>query len=96
MAGGNEFSMKEAIAQLIKSYRMDDKMLELKLVDMWREMMGKMIASKTTTVIYKNRILSIQVNSAPLRNELLMIRSEIMERLNEKLGVNLIDEIQFR
>lgn len=96
MAGGNEFSMKEAIAQLIKSYRMDDKMLELKLADMWRELMGKMIASKTTGVIYKNRILSIQVNSAPLRNELMMIRSEIMERLNEKLGVNLIDEIQIR
>ncbi|MCX7745093.1 MAG: DUF721 domain-containing protein [Flavobacteriales bacterium] len=96
MAGGNEFSMKEAIAQLIKSYRMDDKMLELKLADMWRELMGKMIASKTTGVIYKNRILSIQVNSAPLRNELMMIRSEIMERLNEKLGVNLIDDIQFR
>lgn len=88
--------MKEAIAQLIKSYRMDDKMLELKLADMWRELMGKMIASKTTGVIYKNRILSIQVNSAPLRNELMMIRSEIMERLNEKLGVNLIDDIQFR
>lgn len=88
--------MKEAIAQLIKSYRMDDKMLELKLADMWRELMGKMIASKTTGVIYKNRILSIQVNSAPLRNELMMIRSEIMERLNEKLGVNLIDEIQIR
>ncbi len=96
MAGGNEFSMKEAIAQLIKSYRMDDKMLELKLADMWKELMGKMIASKTTAVIYKNRRLSIQVNSAPLRNELMMIRSEIMERLNEKLGVNLIDEIQFR
>jgi predicted nucleic acid-binding Zn ribbon protein len=96
MAGGNEFTMKEAIAQLIKSYRMDDKMLELQLGEIWRELMGKMIASKTTGVYYKNRILAVQVNSAPLRNELMMIRSEILERLNEKLGVKLIDEIQIR
>jgi predicted nucleic acid-binding Zn ribbon protein len=96
MAGGNEFTMKEAIAELIKSYRMDDKILELQLGKIWKDLMGKMIASKTTGVQYKNRILTIQVNSAPLRNELMMIRSEILQRLNEKLGAKLIDEIQIR
>ena len=96
MAGGNEYTMKEAIEQLIKSYRMDDKMMELQLGEMWRELMGKMITSKTNGIHYKNKVLTIQVNSAPLRNELMMIRSEILERLNEKLGVKLIDEIQIR
>lgn len=96
MAEGNEFSMKEAISELIRSYRLEDKIIELKLGEIWRNLMGKMIASKTIGIYYKNRILAIHVNSAPLRNELMMIRSEIQERLNEKLGANLIDEIQIR
>jgi hypothetical protein len=94
MSHFNEFNMKDAIHELLKTYKLDHPMLELKIKAIWDETMGAMISKKTTKLIFKNRIVHITVNSSVLRNELVMMKTELKEKLNEKLGGELIDEIQ--
>ena len=44
MSKHNEHSLKEVIDQMLKAYRLDDKLAERKLIASWESVMGVMIA----------------------------------------------------
>jgi predicted nucleic acid-binding Zn ribbon protein len=74
----------------------DRKLKEVNLVSQWEEMMGKTIASRTDRIYIRNGIVYIHVTSAVLKSELLMMRQQIIDRLNESAGEKLIQSIVIR
>jgi len=70
--------------------------MEVNLVNSWEEMVGKAIASRTSKVYIKDQVLYIRLNSSVARNELMMLREALREKLNEKAGKELIREIVLR
>ena len=57
------------------------------------EMMGKAVANRTKDIFIRDRKLFIRLESAVIKNELLMMRSNIIEKMNERAGSSIIDEI---
>src|ERR1043165_3533819 len=96
MSRHNEQSLKEAIELLLKTYKLDVKIAENKLISLWEEVMGKMIAKHTTDLSIKNKQLYITLDSAALRNELLLSKSKIIELMNEAVGKEVINEVVLR
>ena len=43
-----------------------------------------------------NRTLYVQLSSAVLRNELMMLRNDLLRRFNDEFGHPVIDNIVFR
>lgn len=80
----------------IREMKLEDKLMEVNLVNSWEEMVGKAIASRTSKVYIKDQILHIRLNSSVARNELMMLREALREKLNEKAGKELIREIVLR
>jgi len=80
----------------IREMRLEDKLMEVNLVNSWEEMVGKAIASRTSKVYIKDQVLYIRLNSSVARNELMMLREALREKLNEKAGKELIREIVLR
>ena len=80
----------------IREMKLEDKLMEVNLVSSWEEMVGKAIASRTSKVYIKDQILHIRLNSSVARNELMMLREALREKLNEKAGKELIREIVLR
>lgn len=96
MSKHNEHSIKEAIEVLLKTYRLDDKLSEKKLISSWNEIMGKMIANHTTDLYIKNKQLFVSLDSAALKNELLLAKSKIVQMLNDTAGKEIISDIIFK
>ena len=96
MNDNNQHSIKEALDNLLKVYKLDDKMAERKLIQSWDELMGKMIAKHTKNISIRNKQLFVTVDSAALRNELVMAKSTIIKTMNNNAGKELIKEIIFR
>jgi predicted nucleic acid-binding Zn ribbon protein len=92
----NEHSLKDAIEMLLKTYRLDDKLAESRLINSWEEVMGKMIAKHTTDVSIRNKQLFVTLDSAALRNELSLGKSKIVKMLNDAVGRTVINEIILR
>lgn len=92
----NEYSIKEAIEALLKSYGMGDKLNEAKIIGSWERVAGSMISGHTRSLNIKNKILFVSLDSAPLRSELMMARSKLVEMLNKEAGINIIDDIVIR
>ncbi len=89
----NEKPIKQAIKEMLRLYRLDDKLSETNLVTSWENIMGKTIARHTKKIFISKRVLFIYLDSAALRHELSLAKSKIIEKLNESAGKTLIDDI---
>lgn len=91
----NDKSLKEAIEQMLDVYRLRRKFDETSLIAAWPDMMGKAIANRTKEMFIRDRKLFIRIESSVIKNEMVMIRSQILDRMNERAGSKILDEIIF-
>ena len=96
MSKHNEYSLGDAIKQMVKSYKLEDKLSETSLINNWEKVMGTVVAKRTTNLYIHNKKLFVTLSSAPLREELIMARDTVLQRLNEEAGGEVLTEIIFR
>jgi len=89
----NEHTLKELIDELLKSYRLSDKLCEMKLNDLWPKVVGKVIAQHTKAIYFRNKKLYVSLDNAALKEELHYSKSKLLKMLNKQAGENIIDEI---
>jgi len=85
--------ISDVISDCLRELNIDRKLKEVNLVSQWEELMGKTVAVRTDRIYIRNGILFIHVTSAVLKNELIMMRQQIIDRLNENAGEKLIESI---
>lgn len=95
MSRTNDKPLKDVIEQMLQVYKLRKKLDETSLVLIWPEMMGKAIANRTKDIFIRDRKLFIRIESAVIKNDLMMMRSGIIEKMNEHAGSSIIDEIIF-
>lgn len=93
MRKSNEQSLKNVIEDLVEAYRLKGKLNEMKIINSWEKLMGKMIANRTSKIYIINKKLFLHIDSAPLRQELSYSKSKILEIVNREAGENFIDEV---
>ena len=71
-------------------------MSELDLIKSWEAVVGKTVARYTGNISIQNSTLFVETTSPIVRNELLMMKEEIRERLNEVVGEEIVKTIIFR
>jgi predicted nucleic acid-binding Zn ribbon protein len=96
MRRSKTISLAEAIKDYIKEMKLDGKLVEINLINSWEEIVGKAISSRTSKIYIKDHILYVHLSSSVVRNELLMIRETLREKLNERAGSEVIKEIVLR
>jgi predicted nucleic acid-binding Zn ribbon protein len=96
MSNHNQQKLGDAIKEMLKLYRLDEKIDEHLLVRSWEKAVGPMIARHTTDIFVSNKKLVVTIDSAPLRQELLYARSKILKDLNAMVGSNVAEELVLR
>ncbi|HEY0030338.1 MAG TPA: DUF721 domain-containing protein [Bacteroidia bacterium] len=96
MSRHNEHSLKEAIESLLKTYKLDEKLAERRLIASWESVMGVMIAKHTTDLYIKHKQLFVTLDSSALRNELSLAKTKIVKLLNEAVGTEVINDVILR
>lgn len=89
-------SLAEAVRDYIKEMNLGDKLSEAGVINSWEETVGKAISSRTTKIYIRDHVLYVHLNSSVVRNELLMLREVLREKLNQKAGTEVIKEIVLR
>jgi len=91
-----EITLKDAITQLLRTYQLEDKLIEHRLIANWEVVVGTMISRHTKDIWIKDGKLFVKLDSATIRQELTYHRSKMLELLNESVGKNLITDIVLR
>lgn len=89
----NTSTIGEAIRDLLNAYRLETKYDEARLIDSWERLMGRSIAIRTTKLFIKDKKLYVQVNSAPLKNELSLSKPKILEIFGKEIGKDIIQQV---
>ena len=89
----NEQSMGEALSLWLDRYRLRRGTDETRVLQAWDELMGPAVVRQTTTKKVQNQILYVQLESAVVRKELLMVKSKIVSSINEHLGREAIKDV---
>jgi len=91
----NDITLKDAITKMLSVYRLRGKYDETGIVSHWPEIMGTAVANRTTQIYVSQRKLFVRIESSVIKNELLMVRTGIIQKLNERVGSETITEIIF-
>jgi predicted nucleic acid-binding Zn ribbon protein len=86
-------SLKEAIGDFMKSYHLDEKLLQKQLILSWEKVMGKMVANHTQKLTIRKKTLYVSIDSAALRTELSFSREKIVKALNKAVQAEVITDI---
>lgn len=95
MKSTNEKTLKEVINSLLKTYKLDEGVYEIRLIKSWDKIAGEYIASHTENIFIKKRHLFVKINSPALKNELSFAKEKLVKALNDSIKRDLIDEIVF-
>ena len=88
-------SVKDAIDAMLDSYKLRGKFDQSKLINSWESMMGKPISRRTEKMFIKEKVLFVKLNSAPLRQELTISKSKVLEIIHRHFDKDLVVDIKF-
>jgi predicted nucleic acid-binding Zn ribbon protein len=96
MRKSNTRKIGEVILECLRDMQIERKLKEVNLISQWESLMGRTVAVRTDKIYIRNRILYIHVTSSVLKSELLMMRQDIIDRLNENAGELMVEQIVIR
>jgi len=87
--------LKDGLEALVRAYRLGGKLSEVSLVASWERVMGKAVALKTKEVYVSKGKLFVRLTSAPLKHELVMAKTRVLDLLNAEAGTVVVSEVVF-
>jgi predicted nucleic acid-binding Zn ribbon protein len=96
MERSNIQSLAEAIRAFLKESKLEKPLKERRLVQSWESLLGKSVARATERIYLKEGRLVVHLSSSVVRNELYMLQDEIIRKLNEAAGEELVKEIDLK
>jgi predicted nucleic acid-binding Zn ribbon protein len=85
--------LQQVLQELVKKMRWTTQLNNVRIHDIWRKVMGDIVARHTSSLRLREKTLFVQLDSAPLRSELSYAREKIRQMLNQELGSDYLQEI---
>lgn len=79
----------------LRSEGLETPLLQHRLINAWPEVMGKTVASYTGNIFIRGNTLHVKINSPALRQNLLLMRSEIARKMNAYVKAQIIQNVTF-
>lgn len=89
------FTLKEAVQDLLSTYRLKDRFDETQLIGSWEKLMGAPIARRTNKIFIRNKVMFVELKSAPLKQELNGSKSKVLELFRQEFGRDIVNEVIF-
>ena len=86
-------SLSEVLHQLLRQDGLETPLRQKRLLDAWETVTGSMVARYTGEKFIKNQTLHVRITNPALRQDLSMMRSQLLKRLNAEVGAMVISDI---
>jgi predicted nucleic acid-binding Zn ribbon protein len=87
------YSIGEALNLLLEKSHWKPKVNELRMRQEWETIVGKTISKYTRSMSLNGKRLTIYTDVAPLKQELLLGREQLVVRINEYFEERVVEEI---
>lgn len=87
------YSIGEALNLLLEKSHWKPKVVQLRMTEEWEAIVGKTIAKYTRSINMFDKKLTIYTDVAPLKQELLLGKEQLIANINEYFGERVVDEV---
>lgn len=92
----NAKPVSEVLLEYLRQEGLETPLAEHRLIASWKEAAGSLAASYTTSLVIRSQVLYVSVSSSALRQELLLGRRVLVDKLNTLAGSPVIQDIVIR
>jgi len=87
--------INKILSEIVSSKALKKGLINTRIEELWRKVMGKNVGRYTQKVEYKNSTLYVYLSSSVLRSELSYGTQKIISLLNNEIGEKTISKIVF-
>jgi hypothetical protein len=88
-----QLNIGEALKIFLDNSKLKSGVRAVQIESVWEEVMGKTVARYTDKIQLINTTLFVYTSEAALKQELLYLKSKMIERINEVLHENVITDV---
>lgn len=86
----------EVVSQVLKAWKLDERLREDDLAAAWQELVGRFIAQHTAPDALHRGILVVRVLQPALHHSLMQEKPKLLKRLQARFGAKDLKDIKFR
>ena len=87
-------SVADVLQQLLRKEGLETPLQQKRLIDSWETVTGRIVSRYTTEKFIQNQTLYVKIVNPALRQDLAMMRQQLVKRLNEQVGSFIISDIK--
>lgn len=87
-------SISDLLNMYLRREGLETPLLQKRAIDSWDRLMGPTIVRYTGDKFIKNQTLFVKIVNPALRHDLSLMRSRIVQRINEAVGSQIIADIR--
>ncbi len=86
-------SINDLLNMYLRHEGLETPLLQKRAIDAWDNLMGEMITRYTGEKFIKNQTLYVKIINPALRQDLSMMKTRIVQRINQAVGSQVITEV---
>ena len=87
-------SISDLLNMYLRREGLETPLLQKRAIDAWDNIMGDMITRYTGEKFIKNQTLFVKITNPALRQDLSMMRTRIVQRINKAVGSQIITDVK--
>ena len=84
------------LPNLLKSIRTGSDAQLVEVWELWDGVVGETIAKNARPAAFKGKLLLVEVSSSSWMHQLQFLKADIIEKINDAFGKEMVDEIKFK
>jgi len=88
--------LKKVLKKTLISTGIKENLIANKTHSIWREVVGERINNNVQTIKIRKGVLFLEAKTPVWRNEITLIKHEIIKKLNKKLDKNIIKDLKVK
>ena len=89
----NNYPIKEAIDEFLKTFNLEKKIKEQQIIKSWEMVVGKGIVRYTDEIRIKDGVMFVKLRSSVVRDELSYSKEKLIKALNSVSGQPILKDI---
>jgi predicted nucleic acid-binding Zn ribbon protein len=87
-------SLSQLLNEVLKKYELDELVEKNILIEKFKEIVGKQLADRIEFKNFDRGILTIEVESSAWKNEIFLLREQIVEKINKEFGKQIVKQLK--
>ena len=87
-------SIGDLLNRYLRTEGFEVPLLQKRVLDSWEKVVGRTVASYSGEKFIKNQTMFVKITNPALRQDLSMMKSQIVKRLNAEVGAMVIADLR--